>query len=165
MTTVLVATDGSPHSEAAAKRLFAGARFVVVTVAHSVRASTTYPYPVIPLAVGPYPVETSEDLEAHIRETAERVVAGTASIFDGEAEAVVDWGPTARTICDRARTIGADVIVLGDHGHGWLGDRLIGSVARAVTHHAPCGIYVHRDRVEDPDSADAPAHDESGGDR
>ncbi|MGB3295786.1 MAG: universal stress protein [Phormidesmis sp.] len=46
------------------------------------------------------------------------------------------------TICDRARTQQADLIVVGSHGRRGLSEMLIGSVSNYVTHHAPCSVLV-----------------------
>jgi len=153
MSRILVATDGSPHAEtaaAAAKRLFGPeSEFIVLTVAHGPTAPSAYPAPMLAPGFDLFPVETQRDIEASVAARAESIVADIASIFGEQAETRVDWGPSGRTICDTAVAVQADVIVLGDHGHGWLGDRLMGSVARYVTHHAPCGIYLHRDPARD----------------
>ena len=42
-------------------------------------------------------------------------------------------GRPATVILDEARRIGADLIVLGSHGHSALDEMLIGSVARKIT--------------------------------
>jgi nucleotide-binding universal stress UspA family protein len=51
-------------------------------------------------------------------------------------------GKPGRTICDRARAVEADVIVLGAHTDGELGARLFGTTAERVVHAAnvPCLI-------------------------
>lgn len=46
------------------------------------------------------------------------------------------------TICDRAKTEQADLIIVGSHGRRGLSEILIGSVSNYVTHHAPCSVLV-----------------------
>lgn len=46
------------------------------------------------------------------------------------------------TICDRAKTQQADLIIVGSHGRRGLSEILIGSVSNYVTHHAPCSVLV-----------------------
>ena len=41
---------------------------------------------------------------------------------------------------------GADLVVLGTHGHGPAGRFLLGSVAHSVALHAPCSVEVVRSR-------------------
>ena len=43
-----------------------------------------------------------------------------------------------------AGRVGADVVVLGSHGHGWLQRVLLGSVSHHVLQHAPCPVLVMR---------------------
>jgi nucleotide-binding universal stress UspA family protein len=43
-------------------------------------------------------------------------------------------GPTAQTIVDEARRLGADLLVMGLHSRTGLGRLLVGSVARRVLH-------------------------------
>lgn len=53
---------------------------------------------------------------------------------------LVVWGKPADQITAVARSIGADLIVLGTHGrYGWKRAAL-GSVAEAVVRHAPCPV-------------------------
>ena len=46
------------------------------------------------------------------------------------------------TICDRAKSQQADLIIVGSHGRRGLSEMLIGSVSNYVTHHAPCSVLV-----------------------
>jgi nucleotide-binding universal stress UspA family protein len=57
-------------------------------------------------------------------------------------------GPPKRLILEEAERWGADLIVLGTHGHGPAGRFLLGSVAHAVVLHAPCSVEVVRARPE-----------------
>jgi nucleotide-binding universal stress UspA family protein len=58
-------------------------------------------------------------------------------------ERVCRLGPPAPTITDVARELGADLIVIGSHGYGLL-DRILGTTASRVVHHAPCNVMVAR---------------------
>lgn len=61
------------------------------------------------------------------------------------AEAVVKDGNPGKVIVNEAKDWGADVIVVGSHGHSGLERLLMGSVAQYVVDHAPCSVEVaHR---------------------
>ncbi|MBV8884555.1 MAG: universal stress protein [Chroococcidiopsidaceae cyanobacterium CP_BM_RX_35] len=51
-------------------------------------------------------------------------------------------GSPGRTICDSARTWGADLLVVGRRGRSGLSELLLGSVSNYVLHHAPCSVLV-----------------------
>ena len=49
-------------------------------------------------------------------------------------------------IVEEAREWGADLIVLGSHGHGFVKRLVLGSVAAAVVASAPCSVQVVRSK-------------------
>jgi universal stress protein A len=49
-------------------------------------------------------------------------------------------GRPAEQILEYAREIGADLIVMGSHGHGAVAQFLLGSVAERTVRHAPCPV-------------------------
>lgn len=53
-------------------------------------------------------------------------------------------------VCDTARAIQADLVVVGSHGYGTL-DRLLGTTAAKIVNHANCTVLVVREpiRVEE----------------
>jgi len=57
-------------------------------------------------------------------------------------ECVVRQGASHEQIVGLAREIGADLIVMGMHGHGFLRHALAGSTTERVLHHAPCPVLV-----------------------
>jgi nucleotide-binding universal stress UspA family protein len=75
------------------------------------------------------------ELDALARDLPEGLVDGTT------AQVGAPWD----AICETAREIDADLIVLGSHGHG-LWDRLLGTTAAKVVNHADRSVYVVRDR-------------------
>jgi nucleotide-binding universal stress UspA family protein len=58
--------------------------------------------------------------------------------------AAVETGEVRSTIIDRAAHWGADLIVVGSHGHKGLVRLLLGSVAESVVRHAKCSVLVVR---------------------
>lgn len=57
-------------------------------------------------------------------------------------------GSPGRTICQGARTWGADLIVVGNRGRTGLGELFLGSVSNYVLHHAPCSVLTVKSSVE-----------------
>ena len=56
----------------------------------------------------------------------------------------ISQGDPGPTICDMAAEVKADVIVVGNHGAGFVARLLAGSVSTYVVHHAPCAVLVVR---------------------
>lgn len=65
------------------------------------------------------------------------------------AEVILAHGKTEREILHAAKTLGADLIVLGSHGRRGLG-LLLGSTANAILHHAECDVLAVRLARETP---------------
>ena len=53
-------------------------------------------------------------------------------------------GSPKRMILEEAEAFGADLIVVGSHGHGMLDRFLLGSVSQAVALHASCSVEIVR---------------------
>jgi len=58
------------------------------------------------------------------------------------AEALLIQGPTVDTIVDHAAQHGADLVVLGSHGHGSVYRALMGSVSEGVLRKVRCPILI-----------------------
>ena len=84
------------------------------------------------------------DLVDRARERLEGIAAGLAGLT---VEGKVLVGSPARTIVEEAAATGADVVVVGTHGHSGLKHLLLGSVAEAVVRKAPCPVLVVRHRM------------------
>jgi nucleotide-binding universal stress UspA family protein len=68
-----------------------------------------------------------------------------AVVPNGDAElAVRVSGSPASAIVQYARSIGANVIIVGTHGRDGVSRLLMGSVAEHVVRHAPCPVLVVR---------------------
>jgi nucleotide-binding universal stress UspA family protein len=59
-----------------------------------------------------------------------------------KAEFTQDIGNPGPVICQRAKTWGAGLIMVGSHGRKGLSEMLLGSVSNYVVHHAPCSVMV-----------------------
>lgn len=61
------------------------------------------------------------------------------------AKGDVTHGYPPTSIVDYAKEWNADLIIIGSHGHGAIARFLLGSVAKSVTHSAPCSVEIVRD--------------------
>lgn len=134
---VILAVDGSTHSDAATRALAAfprsGAETVdVIAVATPSMASDG--------EVG----DIGELLAAHQEIAAEIAARAVAALTATglEAEAIVRTGDPGREIVEAARTMSADLVVLGSRGRGGVKGFLLGSVSRRVAATAPCSVLV-----------------------
>lgn len=147
MTTVLLATDGSPI----AIKAVATAVGLLGTERRYITLAVVPPAFVPTASVSPmetHPTLVDSELE---RELEDEQAAESAHDEDELDQAIgiatehlVEVGEPGPTICDVATRVGADIIVVGSHGHGWLQRVLIGSVSTHVLHHAPCPVLVVR---------------------
>ncbi|HTT23919.1 MAG TPA: universal stress protein [Candidatus Sulfotelmatobacter sp.] len=144
---VLLATDGSPSSEAAirevALRHWPDEEVEVLTVVH-----TRLPLvsdPVLVLAA------SYQELLREARQKAPEIVEKAAKQIRTQAPHLrvvtkVLEGAPKELIVEEAEKWGADLIVLGSHGYGPVSRFLLGSVAHAVALHAPCSVQIVRSR-------------------
>jgi nucleotide-binding universal stress UspA family protein len=143
---ILLATDGSPWSEAAVEDVChrswpPGSEVEVLTVVRP-------PMPILPDPTMVLAATYCELLErkhdravARLRETVAHL---KSEHHDLRVSAAVLDGRAKRVIVDEARRWGADLVVLGTHGFGPLKRLLRGSVSRAVARHAPCQVEIVR---------------------
>jgi len=146
---ILLATDGSEFSQRAAKSIAdrpwpAGTEIEVLSV--------------VELALGTgqalfEPPFVDNDQMELLREEAmkraQNAVAGAVEILSktfssvSESISVLLSGPKA-VIIEEADKIGADLIVVGSHGHQGIERFLLGSVSEGVALHAHCSVEVIR---------------------
>jgi len=143
---VLVATDGSLSSEAAVDAVAShawpeGSEVTVLTVIH-----TAVPFILDPAYVIAF---VHIDHLERARKRAPEIVEAAAARLRRPGLTVttqVVEGAPKHLIVEEAERLGADLVVLGSHGHGPVGRFLLGSVAQAVVTHAPCSVQVVRIR-------------------
>jgi len=144
---VIVATDGSKQSLAAARHLksFADpARITDISVLAVIR----------PLAAVAFADELSEQSHsrasiesASFRAAAEGAVATIAAEFEGWGPRVsrrIRSGSPANEIIKAAHQYGAGLVVVAAGGRGLSDHVLVGSTAQRVQHYAPCPVLVVR---------------------
>jgi len=145
---ILLAIDGSPCSEAAVKELAmmpwpAGTRIKVLSAAFVPRPNAPDPLRI----VDPMRRELMEKERSHLSD----LVANTAAWLRDNASAtglnietaVVEGEPKV-AIIEEAEKWGANLIMVGCHGHGSIKRFLLGSVSLAMAVHAPCSVQIVR---------------------
>jgi nucleotide-binding universal stress UspA family protein len=145
---ILLAIDGSPHSEAAIVDVAGGSwpdgtAIEILSVIHDFAPSAIDPAIVMPAVY----VEQIEQRRRHPT----MLVNAARDRIEGDA-----WGLHVTTkiiegnpkdaILDEARQWGADLIVVGAGGYGGRKRMVLGSVARSVAANAPCSVQVVRDK-------------------
>jgi nucleotide-binding universal stress UspA family protein len=143
---ILLAIDGSAHSgaaleEVASRRWPAGTEVEVLTVVHSTTPLLLDPAFVIAAVY----VDTMQELW---RLAPELLAAAAARLRRDNPDLVLTTkaleGPPRELIVQEAADWGADLIVLGSHGHGPLRQALLGSVAAGVAADAACAVEIIR---------------------
>lgn len=140
---VIVATDGSKQSLAAAKHLksFADpAKITEISVVAVIR-------PLASVAFADDMSERSWPASGSFREAADSAVATVAAVFDGWGPKVnrrVRSGSAANEIIKAAKQYGAGLVVVAAGGRGLSDSVLLGSTAQRVQHYAPCPVLVVR---------------------
>lgn len=133
MRTIVAAIDFSPVSDAvveqasALARAFGGALWLLHVAA---------PDPdFVGYEPGPQTVRASVARELH--EDHRRLQERSAALREHglDCTALLVQGSTPETIVREAERLGADLVVLGSHGHGILRRALLGSVCEHVLHH------------------------------
>jgi nucleotide-binding universal stress UspA family protein len=61
-------------------------------------------------------------------------------------ETVLGRGEPAEVIVEQAEALGAQLIAMATHGHGWLERQVLGSVADHVRHHSDVPLLVVKGR-------------------
>ncbi|MFV9672981.1 MAG: universal stress protein [Acidimicrobiia bacterium] len=140
---ILVAVDGSSHAERAVE--FAAdlaVRYEAdLTVLNVVSYAST-----VPLALGAY--AELEGLYAESRtvlqSAGEKIVESAADKARGlgvtKVLTAVELGSPAQTICETAKAIEADIVVMGRRGLGDFSGLFLGSVTHKVAHTADCTV-------------------------
>ena len=106
-----------------------------------------------------YPVAVSEKTWANYEENYEKLKArGERILFELAGEAIAagvkatfvqQVGNVGDMICERAKTLPVDLIIVGSHGRRGLNELLMGSVSSYVMHRAPCSVMVVHDQVQE----------------
>jgi nucleotide-binding universal stress UspA family protein len=136
MKTIVIGFDGSPAAERALERAAelsgTDGRVVIVTATVTVPAAGVVDEPILD---SPSP----EERDALLEDGASRL--RSAGI---EAALVAVEGGPAEALVEVARAEGADLIVVGSTGSGYVTRAIVGSTAENVVRQAPCDVLVVR---------------------
>ena len=153
--TILFATDLSSH----APRVFRWAVSLAqrydarIVVVHALEPLNPTARSMVDLYL---PKETRQRLDAEGRERIVEKIRERLELFcqeetctdpagrDRVREVRVVEGRPYQAILDEAQRCGADVIVMGSHGHSAMGEVLLGSVAHRVTQRARVPVLIVR---------------------
>jgi nucleotide-binding universal stress UspA family protein len=139
--SVVVATDGSPHSAAAASEAIGIAKrnSAKLTVLAVVPADIAMPTDIDFATIAR---EKMADQEMQVAEKNAKAVKEAAQKAGVDAQAFVMSGKPADAIMEIAKDKAADLIVVGSHGRTGLDRLLMGSVAERVIILASCAVLV-----------------------
>lgn len=147
---ILLATDGSKYSKAAAEEI-AGRSFSKLTELRIIsvfESPSLYMYAPMPMGgLANYYQET----ELIAQKAAKEAVEAAADVI-GKKNATLKIstkvleGTPKQAILEDAEKFGADLIVVGSHGRGGFESFLLGSVSQSVALHAQCSVEIVRKR-------------------
>lgn len=147
---ILVATD---FSEGAADAVRAGADLAGAAGAKITLFHAIDPDPLVPPGAVPNPASFREkivaELEGVVRARLDEIAAEHYADVAEVDQIVAQAASAPSAICDAARDIGADLIVIATHGRTGLAHMLIGSVAERVVRHAPCAVMTVRAQADE----------------
>lgn len=145
---ILLATDGTVHSQAALDalttfNLTTGDEVKIVSVVDMA----------VPLTVDMYGgyVPATAEIERAARENAQRILEESSreikdKLTDRNVSVSTEalFGSPESRIVETAEEMHADLIIVGSHGYNRWERLLLGSVSDSVVHHAPCSVLVVR---------------------
>jgi nucleotide-binding universal stress UspA family protein len=146
---ILLAIDGSEQSEAAvdeiARQHFPAASEVrVISVVEPPYFPGTFPGEGITMSLYAEMEKTARELALAAVEKAAAKLRTDEGSRQLKVTTEVPFGSPKGVILEEAEAFGADLIVVGSHGHGMLDRFLLGSVSQAVALHARCSVEIVR---------------------
>lgn len=148
---ILLATDGSECSMAAVRsvagRPWPGRTRIRLTSVIPVILALGASHPLPPMYL---PSDVFETLQTQARSRAEEAVERAHQILrEAKIEPIktgfLPIGDARQVILEEAKDWGADLIVVGSHGHHGINSLMLGSVSETVAMHAHCSVEVIRE--------------------
>ena len=138
---ILIPVDGSPFTK----------RMLAFLVAHDEWFGGGHQYTVLNVAAPVPPraaaVLDKSILQGHYDEESQKVFKPIRSFFAKQkisADFVAKVGPAADTIANLATKGKFDLLMMGSHGHGWIGNLVLGSVTTKVMAHCDTPVLIIR---------------------
>ncbi len=138
-TRILVGYDGSEGSRAA---LAAALR--LATQAHGVLTTVTVQHHLPRYGATIGEVDEEREFEAAEARRLANEVQAAAGEHGIDAQTTIRAGHPAHEIVHAAKSIDADLVVLGHSGHSGLWGTFLGSTTERVSRHAPCSVLIVR---------------------
>ena len=141
MKTILVALDGSPraHGVLASAVSLAKAAGAKLVLFRSFGLPAAMPPKVWALPDGSLIDMLRHDAKGYLEACAKDIPPGIV------AEVRVDLGVPWQAVCDAARAMDADLVIIGAHGYGGV-DRLLGTTAAKIANHVDRPLLVVRSK-------------------
>jgi nucleotide-binding universal stress UspA family protein len=139
MKRILVALDGSPRAGdvLAAAVDIARTRGTRLVLLRAVGLPAEVPQDFWKTTEEPLLDVLKKRAEQYLRDEVANVARDVACDFE------VTIGAPWQAICDAARALQVDLVVIGSHGYSGL-DRVLGTTAAKVVNHAHCSVLVVR---------------------
>ena len=146
---ILLAVDGSDFSKAAVDEL---ARMSLLSKTE-VCILNVYENPLVAtpgaLSMGGSLGNYYEQAESNARISAEKIVNAATKVLKDKNDALIITtavvkGTPKNAVLEKAKSFGADLIVVGSQGHGALSRFLLGSVSQSLARHADCSDMIVR---------------------
>lgn len=139
---ILIAADGSPYTK----------RMLAYVAAHDEWLGAHHEYTIVTVVPAVTPraaaVLDKDVLKSYYEEEAEKVLKPVRTFFKRQVEApvqfVVKVGHPADQVVALADKVKPDLLIMGSHGHGSLGNLVMGSVATKVLAHTQVPVLLVR---------------------
>ena len=136
ITTILIAVDSSEHSFAAAR--------IGIELAKQLAATATVLYVIDEAKALPSP-DTGiviDEAVVVLKKEAEQILESIRQLYGDAIIPLMPTGNPKTSIVQTAEEVGAQVIVLGSHGHSGLRHLLLGSTAEYVMRHSSIPVFI-----------------------
>jgi nucleotide-binding universal stress UspA family protein len=138
---LLLATDDSEYSQEALKQVAThfNPQTTEIKILHVLTPASYSTPPQMSRRYAPEMEESEKEARSNVEHWGKQLRAAGFAV-----DATVEIGEVRSTIIDSAANWGADLIVVGSHGHKGLERLLLGSVAESVVRHAKSSVLVVR---------------------
>jgi nucleotide-binding universal stress UspA family protein len=141
---ILAAIDSSPLAEQVLDRAVAQARLVPGTELHLVHVVDSLPIAAASIGGSPLSTPSAEHLIEEGREVLERLIARAQTGGELSVKGHLEVGVPSGEVPQLARSLGADMIVVGTHDPGNVERFFLGSVAERIAREAHCSVLIVR---------------------